>query len=213
MTVRTKICGINSEDAMSAAIAGGAAFVGLVFFPPSPRAVTLAKASALAAIVPRTVTRVGLFVDPDDTTLDAAIGTGVLDMIQLHGSEPPDRVRVIKARYGLAVMKSFGIKSEADLQRPADYFGETDYLLFDGLGDPDSPIPGGNAAAFDWRLLTGTAWPIPWMLAGGLTPENVGRAITATGAPIVDVSSGVEASRGKKDPNLIKAFLAAVAAA
>ena len=213
MTAQAKICGINSADAMDAAVTGGAAFIGLVFFPPSPRAVTPREAADLAAAVPQSVRRVGLFVDPDDATLADAVATGVLDMIQLHGQEPPARVRDVKAAYGLPVMKAFGLKATADLQRPAAYFDDADYLLFDGLGDPQSPIPGGNAAIFDWGLLDGCSWPLPWMLAGGLTPENVARAIAATGAPMVDVSSGVEAARGQKDPDLIRAFLAAVAGA
>ncbi len=212
MTAQAKICGINSREAMDAAVTGGAAYIGLVFFPPSPRSVTPDQATALAEGSPKTIKNVGLFVEPDDVLLAAAVGTGVLDMIQLHGNETPARVREIKELHGLPVMKAFGLKSKADLASPADYFDAADLLLFDGLGDPDSPNPGGNAALFDWRLLADHSWPLPWMLAGGLTPENVGRAIAATGAPIVDVSSGVEAQRGEKDPALIHSFLEAVAA-
>lgn len=213
MTAVAKICGINDAAAMRAAVGGGAAFIGLVFYPPSPRAVTPEQAGELAGLVPDGVTKVGLFVDPSDADIDAAMAAVSLDMIQLHGAETPQRVGEIKARSGRAIMKAFGIEAAADLDRPAAYLAIADYLLFDGLGDPESPIPGGNAADFDWRLLEGRRWPLPWMLAGGLTPDNVARAIAATGAEIVDVSSGVEAARGKKDPALISAFLAAVAAA
>jgi phosphoribosylanthranilate isomerase len=211
MTVQAKICGINSEVSMRAAVDGGAAFVGLVFFPPSPRAVSVAQSIALAGLAPPQITKVGLFVEPTDEELEAAVGTGILDMIQLHGMEPPVRAREIRDTWGLPVMKAFGLASNADLGRPAAYDGIADFLLFDGLGDPDSPIPGGNAAAFDWRILSGTHWPAPWMLAGGLTAENVARAVNETGAQIVDVSSGVESRRGEKDPELIAAFLRAVA--
>ena len=217
MTARAKICGINSDAAMRAAIDGGAAFVGLVFFPPSPRHVPFEQAETLAALsrdlAAEAVQRVGLFVDPDDDVIADAVAAADLDIVQLHGDETPDRVDAVRKRFGKPVMKAIGVRAHGDLDRAADYFECADYLLFDGLADPDNPIPGGNAETFDWRLMTGRDWPLPWMLAGGLTPDNVARAIHETGAALVDVSSGVEAARGKKDPAKIRAFLAAVASA
>ncbi|MCZ6764087.1 MAG: phosphoribosylanthranilate isomerase [Alphaproteobacteria bacterium] len=210
MSAQAKICGISTEAAMDAAIAGGAAFVGLVF-ALSPRRVSPARASQLAARVPGGIQKIGLFVEPEDAEIEAALEEVALDMVQLHGHESAARTAEIKANFGLPVMKAIGVKGPEDLARAHDYDEIADYLLFDGLGDPDSPIPGGNAAAFDWTLLAGRRWPVPWMLAGGLTPENVARAIEASGAELVDVSSGVEAVRGQKDPALITAFLETVA--
>ena len=209
MSVDVKICGISTAEAMTAAIEGGAAFVGLVFYPPSPRAVTPAEAAALAALVPGDIIKTGLLVDADDATIEDVL-TGVpLDLLQLHGSETPARVAEVKQRFGLPVMKVVKLRQQGDLEAAAPFLAVADRLLFDA--EPPAAmaeaLPGGNALAFDWRILSGTTWPLPWMLAGGLTPENLAEAVRISGAPAVDVSSGVEDAPGRKNPQKIKAFL------
>ncbi len=209
MTVQVKICGISTPEAMTAAVDGGAAFVGLVFYPPSPRALTPAQAAPLAALVPAGVVKTGLLVDADDTTIAAILETVPLDLLQLHGAESPQRVAAIKARFGIPVMKVVKLRQPGDLEAADPYLDVADRLLFDAKPPADlkNALPGGNAVAFDWSILAGTVWPLPWMLAGGLTPENVARAVEISGAPAVDVSSGVEDAPGKKNPSKIKAFL------
>lgn len=163
----------------------------------------------LAADVPPGVARVGLFVNPDDALLDAVLARVPLDILQLHGSESPERVARIKARTGLPVMKAVGVADAADLEALWDYGLVADMLLVDAKPPKDAALPGGNGLSFDWRLLVGRKWLKPWMLAGGLTPENVAEAVRLTGARIVDVSSGVESAPGQKDAGLIRAFVAA----
>ncbi len=206
-----KICGINDEAAMQAA--AGADLVGFVFFPPSPRAVTPAQAAALSATVTGGPLRVGLFVDATDDQLAETLAVAPLDVLQLHGEETPDRCAAVRARFGLPVMKALGIASAADLDGLAAYAPHVDRFLLDAKAPPGAPLPGGNAAPFDWTLTAGRTIPRPWLLAGGLTPGNVAEAIRVAGAPGVDVSSGVEASRGVKDPARIAAFIAAARAA
>lgn len=201
-----KICGINDAAAMQAAAEAGADLVGFVFFPPSPRAVTPAEAAAIARPGPG---KVGLFVDPADDDIAAVIAALPLDVIQLHGEETPARCAAIRARFGLPVMKALGIASSADLDALADYAPMVDRFLLDAKAPPGAPLPGGNAAPFDWTLTAGRAIPRPWLLAGGLTPENVAQAIAVSSAPGVDVSSGVERARGVKDAARIAAFVAA----
>ena len=215
MAVNAKICGINSAEAMRAAIGGGAAYVGLVFYPPSPRAVTAAQAAALCADVPDGVVTVGLFVDIDDATLESITAAVPLDLLQLHGGEAPERVAEIKRRTGLPVMKAIKIAGAEDGTTAEAYFDCADRLLFDAKAPPDmeGALPGGNALVFDWELIAGRAWPLPWMLSGGLDAENVAEAIRITGATDVDVSSGVESAPGIKNVDRIAAFLRAVAAA
>ncbi len=211
MSVDVKICGLSTPEAMTAAVEGGAAFVGLVFYPPSPRALTPAQAAPLAALVPEGVIKTGLLVDAGDATIEAILKGVPLDLLQLHGAESPARVAAVKARFGLPVMKVVKLRREGDLEAVQPYLEVADRLLFDAKPpeDMDNPLPGGNAVAFDWTILAGTSWPLPWMLAGGLTPENVARAVEISGAPAVDVSSGVEDAPGRKNPAKIKAFLAA----
>lgn len=204
--VIAKICGINDAAAMQAAAEAGAELVGFVFFPPSPRAVTPAEAAAIAQPGPG---KVGLFVDPTDADVAAVLAALPLDIIQLHGEETPARCAAVRARFGLPVMKALGIASAADLDALADYAPVVDRFLLDAKAPPGAPLPGGNAAPFDWTLTAGRIIPRPWLLAGGLTPENVAQAIAASGAPGVDVSSGVERARGVKDPVRIAAFVAA----
>lgn len=210
MAVLAKICGINSSEAMAAAIAEGAAYVGLVFYPRSPRNVTPEQAAALAAHVPDHVAKVGLFVDADDDALQRVFDAVPLDILQLHGSETPQRVAEIKQRFGCAVMKAVRIAGADDVRRAGDYVAVADRLLFDAQAPADmaGALPGGNGLAFDWQLLATKEWPLPWMLSGGLTPDNLAEAVAATGAVCVDVSSGVEAARGVKDPQKIARFLA-----
>ena len=202
----TKICGINDTAAMQAAAEAGADLVGFVFFPPSPRAVTPVQAAAIVRPGPA---KVGLFVDPTEDDIAAVLAALPLDVIQLHGEETPARCAAIRARFGLPVMKALGIASAADLDALADYAPVVDRFLLDAKAPPGAPLPGGNAAPFDWTLTAGRTIPRPWLLAGGLTPENVGQAIAVSGAPGVDVSSGVERARGVKDPARIAAFVAA----
>lgn len=207
-----KICGIKDAAALEAARQGGADMVGFVFFPPSPRAVTANQAGELARSYADGPNRVGLFVDPDDAMLAAILTEVPLDILQLHGEETPARAGEIRARFGKPVMKALGIGSKADLVRLADYADQVDYFLLDARPPAGSALPGGNAQAFDWALMRGEEPPRPWLLAGGLTPANVAAAIAASGAPGVDVSSGVERARGIKDPAAIAAFIAAAKA-
>ena len=212
MSVAAKICGINDATAMRTAVAGGAKFVGLVFYPPSPRALDPDAAAELAALVPADVSRVGLFVDPDDARLNKILERVPLEMIQLHGSESPERCRAVKACTGLPVMKAIKVATKADLDVTHTYDGAVDWLMFDAKAPAGmtNALPGGNALTFDWALLTGRKWPVPWMLAGGINADNVTDAVGAAGATMVDVSSGVETAPGRKDPARIRAFLAAV---
>jgi len=206
---QVKICGLRRPEHISAAAEAGARYVCLVFFSQSPRAVSVDEAAMLAPLVPVGVARVGLFVDPDDALLDEVLARVPLDVIQLHGSESPDRVAAVKALTGLPVMKAVGLSDASDLPALTDYGLVADMLLVDAKPPRDADLPGGNGLSFDWRLLVGRKWLRPWMLAGGLTAQNVAEAIRLTGAPAVDVSSGVEAEPGLKDEGLIRAFIAA----
>jgi phosphoribosylanthranilate isomerase len=212
MPLAAKICGLNDPAAMDAAVTGGASYVGLVFYPRSPRAVTPTQARELAALVPPAVQTVGLFVDPDDGLLDTVLAQVPLDLIQLHGEESPERVAGIKAHTNLAAMKAIKVAKRADLDLADDYDEVADMLLFDAKAPTDlaDALPGGNGLVFDWNLLTGRQWRRPWMLSGGLDAGNVAQAVRISGARAVDVSTGVESAPGVKDPAAIKAFLDAV---
>ncbi len=209
-SARVKICGLRDVAAMQAAVDAGASYVGLVFFPKSPRNVSIAQAALVAKAVPMGVAKVALVVDADDALLDAITAAVPLDILQLHGHETPARVAAIRARYGLPVMKAVGVADESDLAALDAYAQVADQILVDAKPPKSADLPGGNGLAFDWRLIAGRRWPVPWMLAGGLTPENVVEAIALTGATQVDVSSGVEASPGVKDAALMSAFCEAV---
>jgi phosphoribosylanthranilate isomerase len=209
MTTDVKICGITDPEAMEAAIRHGADLVGLVFFPPSPRNVAVEEAAMLAARVPDRVIKVGLFVDPDDGLIDRVLGGVALDAIQLHGDEPVERCAAIRARAGKQVFKAIKVRAEEDLASATRHAEVCDRLLFDAKPPADATRPGGNAETFDWTVLEGRSWAVPWLLAGGLTADNVAGAIRLTGCPGVDTSSGVESAPGRKDPARIKAFLEA----
>lgn len=211
MRAAAKICGLTRPADVAAAAQAGARYGGFVFFARSPRHLSPQQAAALARSVPDGLARVGLFVNPDDAALDATLAVVPLDIVQLHGSETPARVREIKLRTGLPVMKAVGIAGPADLDALWDYGLVADMLLVDAKPPKDAVLPGGNGLAFDWTLLAGRKFLKPWMLAGGLTPHNVAEAIRLTGAPAVDVSSGVESAQGVKDAALIRAFVRAAA--
>lgn len=208
--IRVKICGLTRPEHVRAAVEAGARYIGLVFFPKSPRNVDISTAAELALEVPPGVAKVALVVNPDDALLDEITAAVPIDMIQLHGSESPERVAEIRARTGLPVMKAVGIAGEDDLALLDAYMPVADQILVDAKPPKDADVPGGMGVPFDWRLIAGRHWGKPWMLAGGLTPENVGLAVKLTGARQVDVSSGVESAPGEKDADLIRAFIEAV---
>ena len=209
MTCTVKICGLMSAGAVDVAVEAGADMLGFVFFPPSPRSLSVADAAALTARVPNHVTRVALSVDADDTLLDAIVADAGVDMIQFHGHEPFERISEVRDRYGLPVMKALAIASPDDVTRGHAYADVADRLMFDAKPPKDATRPGGNALSFDWQLIAGESWSKPWVLAGGLTPQNVADAIAASGATAVDVSSGVEDAPGVKNPENIRSFIAA----
>ena len=208
--IKVKICGLTRPEHVHWVAEAGAAYAGFVFFPKSPRNLSLAAAREIAIEAPPGLAKVGLVVDADDAALDALMAQVPLDMLQLHGHETPARVADIRARSGLPVMKAVGIAGAGDLAQPDDYAAVADQLLVDAKPPRDAVLPGGNGLSFDWRLLAGRKyWTRPWMLAGGLTPDNVAEAVRLTGARQLDVSSGVETSPGVKDRDLITAFVAA----
>jgi phosphoribosylanthranilate isomerase len=218
MALKSKICGINSPAALAAAAAGGADFVGFVFYPPSPRAVTPAQAATLSAQAPAGLGRVGLFVDADDRTIADTLETAPLDLLQLHGDESPERLAEIRRLVGLPLIKALKIADPADLDAVARHAAVADWLLFDAKApkstnpEPLLPVlPGGNALSFDWRLLADCQVGRPWFLSGGLDAGNLAQAVALSGARAVDVSSGVESRRGLKSPTRIEAFLARAA--
>ncbi len=209
MAVAVKICGCSTPDAVAAAAAGGASYVGFVFYPPSPRAVSTERAATLARLAPERMKRVALMVDPDDELVRLVANRVALDLIQLHGSETPARVAAIKALAGLPAMKAIKVADATDVATAAAYLECADMLLFDAKVPETRPgaLPGGNASSFDWRLLSGRRWSRPWMLSGGLNAANLSEAVSVSGAKIVDVSSGIESRPGVKDPEKIRALL------
>lgn len=207
--MRCKICGLSRAESVAAAVNAGAAYVGFVFFAKSPRNVTIAQARALALEVPVGVCKVALTVNASDAELAAILEAVPIDMLQLHGSETPERVAEVKARFGLPVMKAVGVADASDLPAIRIYSRVADQLLIDAKPPKDADLPGGNGLSFDWRLIADRKWVIPWMLAGGLDPENVAQAALLTGAQQVDVSSGVETAPGIKDNDRIAGFIRA----
>lgn len=204
-----KICGLSTPDSLAAALEAGASHVGFVFFPPSPRHVGFGLAAALAGQVPAGRTRVGVFVDPDDALLDAAVGAARLDAIQLHKTAP-DRIAAIRNRHGRETWGAVAVKTGSDLATARALVGAADRVLYDAKTPPGAALPGGMGVRFDWGLLDGFVHPLPWALSGGLDAGNVGEAIRVTRAPLVDISSGVESAPGVKDVAKIRAFVRAV---
>ncbi|MFT4152146.1 MAG: phosphoribosylanthranilate isomerase [Paracoccaceae bacterium] len=207
--IRVKICGLRSAQEVAAVAAAGAAYAGFVFFAKSPRHLTLDQARSAALAAPPGLAKVALTVDAEDAALDAIVESVPLDMLQLHGHESPERVAAVRARYGLPVMKAMGVADEGDLAGLLEMSLAADQILIDAKPPKGAALPGGNGLAFDWRLVGKRRWLKPWMLAGGLTPENVAEAIRLTNARQVDVSSGVESAPGVKDIAKIAAFVRA----
>jgi phosphoribosylanthranilate isomerase len=209
MSPNVKICGLSDEPTLRAALEAGADLVGFVFFPASPRFVTVGRAARLASMAQGQATRVGLLVDADDAAIGDLLREVDLDMLQLHGKEGAARVAAIKARFGLPVMKALGVSNEADCARALEYAEAADQLLLDAKPPKGAARPGGNGVAFDWRLGRALQWRKPWLLSGGLEAANVDEALRQSGAPGVDVSSGVESAPGRKDVAKIRAFVRA----
>jgi len=210
--IRIKMCGLTRREDIAAAVAAGTHYIGLNFFPRSPRFLELDAAREIAQAVPEGVAKVSLTVNEGNDVLDALTARVPLDMLQLHGSESPERVAEVKARYGLPVMKVIGISGPDDLPQLDAYGRVADQILVDAKPPKGATRPGGNAVTFDWSLIAGRRWPVPWMLAGGLTPGNVADAIRATGAKQVDVASGIESAPGIKDAARMQAFVDAARA-
>lgn len=208
-----KICGIKTPEMLRVAAQAGARFIGFVFYPPSPRYVAVDTAKELALMLPTGVRGVGLFVDPTDGELEDVLGKVQLDMIQLHGSEPPERVREIKEKYAMPILKAFAVREADDLLYVESY-DAADWFLFDAKPSSSSTEGiqggyGGSGESFDWLLLQGKNFSKPWMLSGGLTPQNLAQALEILKPDAADVSSGVESSRGVKDADKIRAFITA----
>ena len=213
MVTRTKICGITTPEALDAAIAGGAEYIGLVFYAKSPRHLDVAKAKGLAERARGKAKIVALTADADDATLNEIVDEVAPDILQLHGKETPDRVAAIKQQFGRDVIKAIAVATANDAARARAYAGIADLILFDAKAPPGAALPGGNGRTFDWHALDGVAEALPFMLSGGLDPDNVVDAIALTHPRAVDVSSGVESAPGIKDPEQIRRFLLAVKAA
>lgn len=210
MSVEAKICGIKTMSALNAAIEGGAAYVGFVFFPQSPRHLNIDDAAALAAKVPQHVSIVAVVVDATQQEIAEIDARIRVDVVQLHGTESPEKVSSIRNYLNIHVMKALSIATKSDLEAVPRYAAVADMLLFDAKADGSATRPGGNALSFDWTLLMGRTIEKPWMVSGGLNAHNVGSAVRRSGARLVDVSSGVERAPGEKDPKLIREFLDAV---
>lgn len=211
LTTDAKICGVKTVEAVEAAVAGGAGYIGLVFFAKSPRNIGLVDAAALADLARGRTRIVALLVDADDGAIADIVANVRPDVLQLHGAETPERVAAIKRKFGLPVIKALKVATAEDA-KAAFRFNAADIILFDAAPPKDAAMPGGHGATFDWSLLASVRGRLPFMLSGGLTPENVTDAIARTGAAAVDVSSGVESAPGVKDPERIRRFLQAVKA-
>ena len=211
MSIGVKVCGLSSKETLDTAVACGALFVGFVFYQRSPRVVTAAQAHKLAYQLPPEVQSVGLFVDPDDATIGRTLEQAPMRVLQLHGDETPERCNAIRQQFQRPVMKAIRVSNSADVEAAKRYVDVVDWLLFDAKAvsaDPQQAVlPGGNGVSFDWTILAGRRWPIPWMLAGGLNAANIREAVEVTGANFVDVSSGVETGPGIKSNAMIRDFL------
>lgn len=214
MPIEVKLCGLNTPEAMDAAVSAGADMIGLNFYPPSPRAVTTEEGARLAQRAGARVRKAGLLVNPDDELLIRVTQSVPLDLLQLHGDIPPERIAEIRARFGLPVMLALPIAREEDFEAVAPFEPVADRFLFDAKPPKTmkDALPGGNAISFDWQLLAGRSFRRPWMLAGGLTTDNVAQAVEISGAKAVDTASGIEEAPGQKSVEKIKAFVAAARA-
>lgn len=210
MSAQVKICGLSTPETMAAAVEAGADFVGALFYPPSPRAVSVEQAAALMAPVGDKSAKVGVFFNAEDDFIEDAVKSARLDLLQLHGAESVERVAEIRARFGVPVMKVIKVRGPEDVAQVDDFIEVSDRILFDAAppADMENPLPGGNAVSFDWTYLKGRGWRKPWMLAGGLTAENITQAVELSGAQALDVSSGVEDRPGVKNPDKIRHFIA-----
>lgn len=207
--MQVKICGLSTPESVDTAVNAGAHYLGFVFFPKSPRHVGYAHVAQLVKSVPNHVTTIALTVNADNAMLDALLSDVSINCLQLHGAETPARVAEVKARYGLPIIKAVGVADATDLAQLEKYAQVCDQLLVDAKPPKGYDLPGGNGLAFDWRLIVDREWSVPWLLAGGLTPDNVAEAVRLTGATQVDVSSGVESAPGVKDLDKIAAFIRA----
>ncbi|PYE86369.1 phosphoribosylanthranilate isomerase [Phyllobacterium leguminum] len=213
MALDIKICGLKTSEAVAAALDCGASHIGFIFFAKSPRNIDPETAGRLRGAARGRANVVAVTVDADDAMLDAIVKTVEPDMLQLHGSETPERVTEIKARYGLPVMKALSIRDATDLDAIPPYIGLADRLLFDAKPPKGAELPGGNGVAFDWSVLAALDGNVDYMLSGGLNAGNIAEALRQTNAPGIDVSSGVEIAPGEKDVRLIEEFFRAVRAA
>lgn len=211
MPVPVKICGLSTPETVDAAVGHGAAHIGLMFYPPSPRFLPLDRAAALAARIPDRVGRVGVFVDPADDVIDAALAAGTLTALQLHRVTPA-RAAAIRARTAASTWAVVAVRARSDIDAARQFAGAADLVLYDAKTPDDAALPGGMGVRFDWALLDGVRHPLPWGLSGGLDAANVAEAVRLTHAPMVDVSSGVETAPGIKDVDKIAAFLKASSA-
>ena len=209
MGIAVKICGLSEPATLCRAVDGGAAMVGLNFYPPSPRAVRPQEAARLVRLVPETIEKVGIFVEPTNDELAEVLAAAPLDLLQCHGSETPARIAEIRSTFGIPVMKAIKVRARADLDFAHEFEAVADRLLFDAKAPKTlaDALPGGNGLIFDWNLLKGRSWRLPWVLSGGLDAANLAEAVQICGARAVDVSSGVESAPGCKDGEAIDAFL------
>lgn len=208
--IAIKICGLSTPDTVDAAVKHGASHVGFVIFPQSPRHVGFGRLSSLASRVPDHVRKVAVLVDPDDALLDQIAASGMIDILQFHGKETPQRIASIRPRFGLESWKALSVKTAADLGKDADYKQSADFILFDAKTPEGASLPGGMGVRFDWTLLHAYRPVLPWGLSGGLDPDSVREAVTITKTTLVDVSSGVESAPGIKDVDKIAAFCKAI---
>ncbi len=207
MPISVKICGLKTSAHAAAAANAGADMLGFVFFPPSPRNLTINDAAALEPQLPMGPTRVGVFVGAGDALIAGAVKALKLDALQLHGQESLARVKAIKAKFGLKIIKAISIENATDFEDIEDFTPHVDMFLFDAKPPKGAALPGGNAISFSWGLMQHYSLDVPWLLAGGLSLENLDQAIAESGAKAVDISSGVEKKSGEKDIGLIEAFL------
>ena len=212
MNTEAKICGLSTKETVLAAVEAGARYVGFVFYEKSPRNVSIETAAELTALVGPDVLKVGVFVNPDDALLVSVLKDVDIDIIQLHGHETPERVQYIRTRFSKIIMKAIAVSAIGDIIRAREYEKKVDMLLFDAKAPitMDDALPGGNGLSFDWKLISGHQWHVPWMLSGGLDVKNVNEAIKISGAKIVDISSGLETTPGNKDINKIRTFIEAL---